>query len=289
MVQLFNLWYFFFLIIGILSIVGLYFLLRNKSQKTQKIVLLSILFFNLALHFLKLTFPPYSTNPDKAMRDVWFINVCATSVLFFPFLFLSKSKTAKDYMVFLGVISGFLAFLYPTEAINKSVLTLDLWRFYICHWIIIAIPMLTVLLRLHKLDIKRLWKMPICVSAMLLFIICNQILQSELGIISLRNQDMLNINFHNPSLIWGPTDGVAVLFSYLTPDFMKTVPWGEFAGQEKYWPFFWMLPGVIFYFILVPLVICFIFDFKGTVASFVDIFNKSKNFFTKKNETDVGA
>ena len=289
MVQLFNLWYFFFLIIGILSIVGLYFLLRNKSQKTQKIVLLSILFFNLALHFLKLTFPPYSTNPDKAMRDVWFINVCATSVLFFPFLFLSKSKTAKDYMVFLGVISGFLAFLYPTEAINKSVLTLDLWRFYICHWIIIAIPMLTVLLRLHKLDIKRLWKMPICVSAMLLFIICNQILQSELGIISLRNQDMLNINFHNPSLIWGPTDGVAVLFSYLTPDFMKTVPWGEFAGQEKYWPFFWMLPGVIFYFILVPLVICFIFDFKGTVASFVDIFNKSKNFFTKKNETDIGA
>ena len=289
MVQLFNLWYFFFLIIGILSIVGLYFLLRNKNQKTQKIVLLSILFFNLALHFLKLTFPPYSTNPDKAMRDVWFINVCATSVLFFPFLFLSKSKTAKDYMVFLGVISGFLAFLYPTEAINKSVLTLDLWRFYICHWIIIAIPMLTVLLRLHKLDIKRLWKMPICVSAMLLFIICNQILQSELGIISLRNQDMLNINFHNPSLIWGPTDGVAVLFSYLTPDFMKTVPWGEFAGQEKYWPFFWMLPGVIFYFILVPLVICFIFDFKGTVASFVDIFNKSKNFFTKKNETDVGS
>ena len=212
MVQLFNLWYFFFLIIGILSIVGLYFLLRNKNQKTQKIVLLSILFFNLALHFLKLTFPPYSTNPDKAMRDVWFINVCATSVLFFPFLFLSKSKTAKDYMVFLGVISGFLAFLYPTEAINKSVLTLDLWRFYICHWIIIAIPMLTVLLRLHKLDIKRLWKMPICVSAMLLFIICNQILQSELGIIDLRGEDFFNVGFHNPSLIWGPTDDVAVVF-----------------------------------------------------------------------------
>lgn len=288
MVQLFNFWYFFFLIIGILAIVGLYLLLRNKSQKKQKIVLLSFLFFNLALHFLKLIFPPYSTNPDKALRDVWFINVCATSVLFFPFLFLSKSKTAKDYMVFLGVISGFLAFLYPTEAIGKNVLTLDLWRFYICHWIIITIPMLTVILDLHKLDIKRLWKMPICVSAMLLFIVCNQILQSELGIISLRNQDMLNINFHNPSLIWGPTDGVAVLFSWLTPNFMKTVPWGEFAGQEKYWPFFWMLPGIIFYFILVPLIICFILDFKGTVASFVNIFNQIKNLFTKKTKTNVG-
>ncbi|MBR2988414.1 MAG: YwaF family protein [Clostridia bacterium] len=286
MVQLFNFWYFFFIVIGTLAIVGLYCLLKNKSQKTQSIVLGSILFFNLALHFLKLTFPPYSTNLDKAMRDVWFINVCATSVLFFPFCFLSKSKTAKDYMVFLGTISGLLAFLYPTEAIDKSVLTLDLWRFYICHWIIIAVPVLTMLLRLHKLDIKRIWKMPICVSAMLLFIICNQILQSELGIIPLRDQDMFNINFHNPSLIWGPTDSVAVLFSYLTPDFMKTIPYGEFAGQQKYWPFFWMLPGVILYFILIPLIVCFIFDYKETVASFVSIFNRMKNFFTKKGKTD---
>ncbi len=281
MVKLFNFWYFFFIILSTLAVVGIYLLLKNKSEKTKKIVLFSILLFNLVLHFLKLTFPPYSTNPSQAVRDVWFINVCATSVLFFPFLFISKSKVAKDYMVYLGVISGFLALFYPTEALNKSVLTLDLWRFYICHFTIFAVPALTVILGLHKLNIKRIWKMPICVSAMLLFIICNQILQSELGIINLRNQDFFNINFHNPSLIWGPTDSVAVLFSWLTPNFMKTVPWGEFAGQPKYWPFFWMLPGVIFYFILIPLIICFIFDFKGTTKSFSDLYKKVKNFFVK--------
>ena len=234
MVQLFNFWYIFFIALFAGAIVGLYFLLKNKTVKTQKIVLASILFFNLALHFLKLTFPPYSTDSAVAMREVWFVNLCGTSVLFFPFIFLSKSETAKDYMVFLGVISGFLAMLYPTEALGKSVLTLDLWRFYICHGIIIAVPMLTVLLKLHKLDIKRIWKTPFCVCAALLFIICNQVLQSELGIIPLRNDDMLNINFRNPSLIWGPTDGVAVIFSWLTPSFMKTIPFGEFAGQEKY-------------------------------------------------------
>ena len=281
MVKLFNFWYFFFIIASGLSIVGIYFLLKNKSQKTQKAVLLAMLFFNLALHFLKLTFPPYSTDPNKAMRDVWFINVCATSVLFFPFIFISKSKTAKDYMVYLGLISGFLALLYPTEALNKSVLTFDLWRFYACHYIIFAVPLLTVLLGLHKLDVKRIWKTPLCMSATLLFIICNQILQSELGIISLRNQDMFNVNFHNPSLIWGPTDGVAVIFSWLTPNFMKTIPWGEFAGQPKYWPFFWMLPGVILYFILIPFIICLIFDFSGTKENFVSLFNKIKGIFKR--------
>ena len=275
-VELLNFWYFFFIIASGLSIFGIYSLLKNKSQKTQRIVLLSILFFNLALHFLKLTFSPYNSDPNTAMREVWFINVCATSVLFFPFIFMSKSKTAKDYMVYLGLISGFLALLYPTEALDKSVLTLDLWRFYICHYIIFAVPLLTILLGLHKIDVKRIWKTPLCVSAMLLFIICNQILQSELGIIPLRSQDIYNINFRNPSLIWGPTDGVAVIFSWLTPDFMKTIPWGEFAGEPKYWPFFWMLPGVFVYFILVPLVICLVLDFKSTKETFIQLFNKIK-------------
>ena len=36
---------------------------------------------------------------------------------------MSKSETAKDYMVVLGVISGFLAMFYPTEALGKSVAT----------------------------------------------------------------------------------------------------------------------------------------------------------------------
>ncbi|MBR2970711.1 MAG: YwaF family protein [Clostridia bacterium] len=286
MVKLFNFWYLFFIVLGAGIIVGLYYLLRNKKYITKKIVLFSLLFFNLALHFLKLTFPPYSENPSHAMREIWFINLCATSVLFFPFLFLSKNKTAKDYMFYIGVLSGFLALLYPTEALGKSVLTLDLWRFYICHIIIIAVPLLTVMLGLHRLDVKRIYKVPFCLMAVLLFIICNQVLQSELGIIALRDGDIFNINWHNPSLIWGPTDDVAVLFSWLTPDFMKVIPFGEFAGQEKFWPFFWMVPGVFFYFLLEPLILCLIFDFKNTVSTFKNGYHYVINLFKKKKDAE---
>ncbi len=281
MVKLFNFWYFFFILLTAGIIVGLYFLLRNKSDKTKKIVLFSMLLFNLALHFLKLTFPPYSDDPSRAMRDVWFINLCATSVLFFPFIFISKNDSAKDYMVCIGLISGFLAVLYPTEAIGNSVLSLDLWRFYICHIIIIAAPLLTVMLGVHTLSVKRIFKVPFYVCAMLLFIICNQVLQSELGIISLRDSNIYNVNWHNPSLIWGPTDDVAVIFSWLTPDFMKVIPFGEFAGQAKYWPFFWMLPAVFVYFIVEPFILCLIFDFKNTKNTLTLTFNKVTKIFKK--------
>ncbi|MGN0961679.1 MAG: hypothetical protein ACI4PF_05755 [Christensenellales bacterium] len=290
MVKMFNVWYFMFLLIGIGSILGLYFLLKNRSDKVKKIVLSSILFFNLALHFLKILFPPYNADLGYALKNIWFINVCGTSVLFFPFIFLSKSDTAKDYMFYLGVISGFLAFLYPTEALGKNVLTFDLWRFYICHLIIIAVPLLMVLLKVHKLNFKRIWKIPFCVMAMLLFIICNQVLQSELGIISLRNDNMLDINYSNPSLIWGPTDDVAVIFSWLTPNFMKTVPFGAYAGQEKYWPFFWMIPGVFVYFLIIPFLFCLIFDFKNIKNSFSKLgtmFKKGKKANDYKNTENI--
>ena len=281
MVQLFNIWYFLFIFIGAGTIIGLYFLLKNKSEKTKKIVLGSILFFNFALHFLKLLFPPYSTNIQHGLTNIFFVNICATSVLFFPFIFISKSDTAKDYMFYLGVISGFLALMYPTEAIGKQVLSFDLWRFYITHIIIIAVPLLMVLLKMHKLNFKRIWKIPVCVMAMLLFIICNQVLQSELGIITLRGDEIANIPYHNPSLIWGPTDDVAVLFSWLVPNFMKTVPFGPYAGTEKFWPFFWLLPGTVIYFTIIPFLLCLIFDFKNIKTSFANLFNKIKNLFKK--------
>ena len=63
-------------------------------------------------------------------------------------------------MFYLGVLSGVLAFLIPTEALGKSVATLDLWRFYVCHLIIVAVPLLMVILKQHELDYKRIWKIP---------------------------------------------------------------------------------------------------------------------------------
>lgn len=256
-VEFFNLPYFIFLFAGFGILVGLHFLLRNKSLKTKKMVIGGLLLANLALHFLKLTFPPYSTDPDKAMRDIWFINICAVSVISFPIYFFSKSNTLKDFMFYLGAISGGLALLIPTEALGEAIWQLDLFRFYIAHTIILVAPVLMVSLGVHKLDYKRIWKMPFVMMGVMMFIMLQQILQSELGIVSLRDGDFLDINYKNPSLIWGPGDSeLAVLFTIFTPEFLTVVPWGAFAGQTKYWPLLWIMPAIIIYFIALPLLLC---------------------------------
>lgn len=262
-VEFFNLPYFIFILIAVGSLLGLYHLLKNKSQKTKYWVIFALLFFNLVLHFLKLTFPPYSTDPDKAMRDVWFINICAVSVLTFPIFYVAKSKVLKDFIFYLGVISGTLAMLIPTEALGEAVWQLDLFRFYIAHMIILIAPFLMVLLKVHTLDYKRIWKIPFIMMGVLAFIVFQQVLQSELGIVSLRSSDFFNPNYKNPSLIWGPgNEELAVLFKIFTPDFLKTVPYGAYAGQVKYWPFFWLLPAIIIYFTIIPFLICLPWEMK---------------------------
>ena len=119
-------------------------------------------------------------------------------------------------------------------------------------------------LKVHSLNYRNVWKMPFCMMAVMLFIICNQVLQSELGIIPMRGDDILEegCGYRNTSLIWGPTDSVSALFTWLTPDFMKTVPAGPLAGDPKYWPFFYLLPGCFFYFWLLPLLLCLPWEFK---------------------------
>ncbi|MBE6941251.1 MAG: hypothetical protein E7455_03060 [Ruminococcaceae bacterium] len=280
-IAMFNGWYFFWLILAAGGIVGLYFGLRNASVKVQKGVLFGLLIFGLLLHFLKVYIPPYSVDEARMLRDSWFVNICGANIALFPFFFWSKNDKIKDYMFYIGVLSGLIALFYPQEPIAKTDQLgeqLDIVRFYYHHWMVMAVPLLMVLFGHHKLSYKRILTAPTGLLLLMLFIILNQIFQSELGYIPLRNQeDFFDIGYKNTSYIWGPgtNDAIGDFLALFTPDFFKTVPVGEFAGQTKYWPWFWMIVPV--YVLVTPLSfgLSMIFDHKG-LSSDLKKLNKSK-------------
>ena len=271
-IAMFNGWYFFWLILLGGVTVGIYFLLRNKSVRVQKAVLFALLALGLVAHFTKLLYPPYSLDMTKILRDSWFINICAANIALFPFLFFSKSDRVKDYMFYIGIISGFIAILYPVEPIEKVDQLgeqLDIIRFYYHHWMLMAVPLLSALLGHHRPSYKRLLSAPTGLMLVMLFIMLNQIFQSELGFVPLRDaEDFLGIGYRNNSYIWGPDEnsGIGSFLAAFTPEIFKTVPVGEFRGQAKYWPWFWIICPV--YILVTPLsfLIALIFDGRSFVA-----------------------
>lgn len=288
LIEMFNGWYFFWIILCTGATAGLYFGLKNRSAVTQKAVLFGLLVLGLLMHFLKVYIPPYSVDEARHLRDSWFVNICGANIALFPFLFWSKSDRVKDYMFYIGVISGLIALFYPQEPIAKVdqlAEQLDIVRFYYHHWMVLAVPLLMVLFGFHKLSYKRLLSAPTGLLLLMLFIMLNQIFQSELGFIPLRNREnFFGIDYKNTSYIWGPgtNDAIGDFLAIFTPKIFKTVPVGEFAGQVKYWPWFWLITPV--YLLVTPLsfLLSMVFDHKALAADIKSRIHKSRKPATVK-------
>lgn len=287
-IKMFNGWYFFWIAVSVGGIFGIYFALKNKATAVQKTVLFSLLAFGVLCHFLKVYIPPYSVDKDRMLRDAWFVNICGANIGLFPFLFFSKNKYVKDYMFYIGVLSGLIALVYPQEPLAKVNQIGEFWdivRFYYHHWMVLAVPLLMVLFKQHTLSYRRILAAPIGLLLLMLFIMLNQIFQSELGFIPLRDGDMYEVNFKNTSYIWGPElpDAIGTFLAKFCPKCFKTIPVGAYQGQEKYWPWFWLIVPVFILVTPLSLGLALVFDYKNfavdvrTLRERVRAYKGSKN------------
>ena len=263
-IDYFNLYHCLYIVFSLGLLVSLYFILRNKRKRVSEIVLFCILLSSFILHFLKLASGYYQERMPWALITITPENLCAVSTLVFPWFYLSKKEILKDYMFYMGIMSGLGATCYPIDAVGLAAFEFEAVRFFYCHCVIWAVPLLMVLLKLHTLDYKRIVKVPFIVYLIMCVILVNEVILTGAGFIK---PDYLYRNdVRNASFIFGPEPKVGILgsiFTALTPKLFTTVPVGENAGSVFYWPIVWILIPSYICFCLFALLLALPFEYKG--------------------------
>lgn len=240
--------------------VGLYFLLRKRTLKTQRIVILCILFSNLALHFLKLAFYPYNANIPGKLHTITLENICAITTVIAPFIFLfiKKESPIHDYMFFIMVIGGLLGCLIPTEARNKDMAEywFEIFRYFYCHGLMLVVALLTQLLGIHKVKARNVWIIPVGLIAYETIIFCNELILFKANLLdNVKDwETFFDSNLNNNSFTFGVTpdmEEVKPFFYALTPKFLRYMK----NGYESCLPVVWLIipaslytPAIFFFF-----------------------------------------
>lgn len=252
-----NGFYFMYIIIAVIYFVSLYLILRKRSEKTQRVVLVIILFLNFALHFLKQAFVPYINNFPSSLRKSTLENICAVSTVFFPFIFLIKKQNIlHDYMYFIGFCGGLGALLYPTEALNEFPFAFDVLRFYFCHINLIVVPLTAAMLGINRPRLKKFWAIPILFLAQEAIICLNEIFLIKIGFVKSTWSEFLDRKIRNNSFVFGLTpefDFLSFLFDPLVPFFFKTDVFHINGGTPFYFPVLWFIVPSFVY--LIPVYI----------------------------------
>lgn len=279
-IKLLNGYYFFYIGIATLLLLGLYILLRNRKDAYQ--ILKVIAFFNLGIHFCKMLIEPYWSGLPYTLRKITPENICAVSTIVLPFVLMLKDGKIKNYFFFISFIGGFGALLYPMEALGKAAFSLDTIRFYICHMILFFIPVLATLLGYFQFQYnwKYILNIPICFLIVECIILGNEYVLRWIGFVNPDWSIFYNRVDRNSSFIFGPLpalDGCyQVIMDFMVPRFLKTDYFGITSDGVFYFPVLWMTIPVFVYFPIIYMVVC------GLFRLLVRLGNRSRKPFKKQ-------
>ena len=185
--------------------------------------------------------------------------------MIFPWIYLWGNKTLKDYMYYMGVLSGILACLMPSDAMGRTLDNFnaisELLRYYICHIGLIVAPLMMVFSGLHKLDYRRIWKQPLVFFSVLLLIFINEIALKLCGLLSCSWEEFFSRSFRNAAFIFGPPGFADQYFGWcygfaILPIFKYFV-----NGQEYFVPILWLI--IPAYVLILPIDVLMSLPFEG--------------------------
>lgn len=273
--------YFAYILLAVGACVGLFFLLRGRSEAIRRRAVLIISFINLAQHLLKgIIYPHYWGDFSPHLSSAY--NVCAFLIISSPFIWLFGGELLKNFIVYLGTIAGMIAMLVPYWFIGQSAFQSEAYRFYLCHSLLFISSILPPLLGLVKLRWRHFWKIGLLFLAMLGIIIVNDIIFLALGLYPTTNPSDIYASLCEINPCWSivPPQGFEWLIKIIgifSPSFLMG---GNSSGF--YVPILWYAIPMYIGITLVSFIVCISVDFKA----FTGFCSDAREKFKKKSKNN---
>lgn len=167
-------------ILTVLAEFGAIFLLycafRDRSAWAKRAVIIILIALNILQHFLKSYIYPHMFGNGFGLENTAY-NVCAFLILLSPFLHFGKSPSARQFLAFVGSISGCIAVIVPFWFFGKDItepaILSEFIRFWLCHTMLCASSILPVLWGEVKFNHLDAWKFPFFFLGMLCALLLN--------------------------------------------------------------------------------------------------------------------
>ena len=266
-----------FILIGIL--IGLYFLLRNKSERTQKIIIFCLIILNLAQHLFKKYFWPHIDYSGFSLQNSA-SNMCAFLIIVAPLIFLFKSSVWKDFYTYNGTFGGMIAIIVPYWFIGQNIITWEYLRFFTCHGLLFITGLLPALLKVHKISFKNFWKVAFIFNLALMFVLFNDIIYIVVSSNGQPTNLYATLCSFNPTWCMRPNEGFDFLVNiidFFSPDIFMNVE------TNVYIPILWYFIPIYFLITVLAFIVTSIFGKEG-FKEFINGIKKILNIFKRKKE-----
>jgi hypothetical protein len=144
-------------------------------------------------------------------------------------------------------------------------------------------------LKMHQIDYRRLWKLPLLVYLVMFIVLLNELFLNLIGIVDATFADYQSGNFRNTAFVFGIPDILEPFKSFvyvLTPKVFLKNP---FNDTLLHWPIIWATVPIYIYGYFIGTMAYFYFDGERTRLFFINRFNELFSLFKhkdiKKDET----
>lgn len=262
---------FLFVLVGLTTFLAFFLMKKDKKLLTKIFLIWSIALF--ASHFLKQLVYLDVNELHKSTAE----NICAVSTILFPLIVLLKDDNPiKDYLFLIGIIGGFAGVIYPTEAMALPTIQFETFRFYFCHYSLLAIPLLMGITGYYKPRIKNIVFIPLIFLGVEAIIVANEALfiftgayDARFAYTGLSRVELFFSNSYcNNGFAFGPTPDMGAVGEFvgkLCPTFMKTDYLNVSKGLMTYLPVIWLL--IPSYILFCPIYFLLVFAFNPKMFS----------------------